>query len=338
MRFYRVVDQGPDTTSDKPTVSIVSPTNGFAASGSLTVTVAASTDQATLSTKLYVDGEEVPMNKDGSYVINTCEWPNGSHTLFATARCTSAAEGPDDIGVVTVGHGVSPFNSVTFSNLITRISFSQPFFNPAAGQTQQVSAVFAANCDWTLNIRDIDSNAVRMMVHGTYGSTADYTASGCKQMYFPIASGTGAQYVRESEMSFGSADPNGLKWMAIMACFGLYHVNWSSMHGQNIQPYNSNLHLILGCDTLSYTHDQLLADWAVDMFGTPGFAPLSVEQSWYDAGSWAYNDQSPATNAYPIQMIFAASGNDACLNDTLQTNSPPTGSYFYNPTTVYTPH
>jgi hypothetical protein len=48
-RFYRVVDLGPDTTSDEPTVSITSPASGSTVSGSLTITVAASTDQTSLS-------------------------------------------------------------------------------------------------------------------------------------------------------------------------------------------------------------------------------------------------------------------------------------------------
>ena len=43
MRFYRVVDLGSDTSSDRPTISITSPTNGSVASGELTVTVSAST-------------------------------------------------------------------------------------------------------------------------------------------------------------------------------------------------------------------------------------------------------------------------------------------------------
>jgi hypothetical protein len=163
MRFYRILDEGSDTTSDEPTISIVSPTNGFVASGSLTVSVAASTDQATLATKLYVDGQEMQMSDDGSnYVINTCEWGNGIHTLFATAKCTSDFEGPMGVGLqsVAVGHAVSSYVPVTFNNLISRISFSEPLFNPDAGQTQQVSAVFAANSDWNLNIVDAFSNVV----------------------------------------------------------------------------------------------------------------------------------------------------------------------------------
>src|ERR1700761_1497859 len=60
MRFYRIVELGPDTTSDEPTVVITSPTNNVATTGELTVTVAAATDQPVLTgTKLYVDGQEM---------------------------------------------------------------------------------------------------------------------------------------------------------------------------------------------------------------------------------------------------------------------------------------
>ena len=176
MRFYRVVDLGADTTSDEPSVSITSPTNSTAATGELTINVVASTDQPVLTgTKLYVDGQEMrpaittTNYTDGTgvtnyevdtYNINTCEWGNETHTLFATAECESGNGDAVGSPPVATGHAVSPFVSVLFSNLITRISFSQPSFDPAAGQTQQVSAVFAANCDWTLNIADGFSNVV----------------------------------------------------------------------------------------------------------------------------------------------------------------------------------
>lgn len=174
MRFYRVVLTGTNTTPTVPTVSIISPTNSTTTNGDLTVTVTASSDQFYLSTKLYVDGQEmneadVSTNWTDSgtnyvldtFVINSCEWPNGSHTLFATAYCQSGASGTHNISDVAIGYGVSPFVPVNFDNLITRISFSQPFFTPEDGQTQQVSAVFAANSDWTLQIQDVSSNTVR---------------------------------------------------------------------------------------------------------------------------------------------------------------------------------
>jgi hypothetical protein len=192
MRFYRIADLGPDTTTDEPTVSITSVTDGAVAVGGLTVTVVASTDQYSVSTQFYVDGEEVSRS-DGTnavnnattyvtnyYTINTCEWPNGPHTLFATAECLSGPPDPLDAGTIAVGHAVSPFVNVTFSNLITRVSFSEPFFDPTLGETQQVSAVFAANVDWTLQIQDGESNTVRTATGsgGTMSFDWDGTGTG----------------------------------------------------------------------------------------------------------------------------------------------------------------
>jgi len=621
MRFYRIVDLGADTTSDEPSVSITSPTNSSLVYGELFITVTASTDQPIISgTKLYVDGQEMQMADsttnytDGTgvtnyevdtYSINTCEWGNGTHTLFATVRCASSPEGPDDIGVINIGHAVSAFVPVTFNNLVTRISFSQPSFDPSSGQTQQVSAVFPLNSDWTLNIVDINSNVVQtatgsgnsmlynwdgtangaslpngiyyyyitaatnglanevvsggssggssggvpspsfasmsavgsessaqlwavapdsedvlplaiyppgfdtndltifsatpaeiqylrapvsrvassrtasissmdsgggaspngigdpgyitplpdpqpappapqrppnnpvrglagtfgiayqtysangtsgyssipkpltypggqppsrvslqnygaadsrpqfsplkqfytegnnfiaamhkygwgesfgkiddqlnindlrgsgtpfnsvnlglLMLHGTYGSAADYTVSGCKQMYFPIAAGTSAQYLRMSEMNLGGAGTNGLKWMGIMACFSLYHVNWTSMQGQNIKPYNSNLHLLLGTDSLVYTDNHIMELWAQYMAKGKGTnAPMTIKNAWITAATDAYHQ-----NSYPITMKFAVAGDSACGNDSLATNSAPTGTWTYTSTQVY---
>jgi hypothetical protein len=175
MRFYRVVDQGADSLSDEPSVSITSPSSGSAASDELTVTVTASTDQPIIAgTKLYVDGQEIRPPDDitnwtdgvtnyetDTYSLNTCEWGNETHTLFATAQNQSGYSDLPNSPTVYTGHAVSQFVPLLFSNLITRISFSQPAFDPSSGQTQQVSAVFAANCDWTLNIVDVYSNVVQ---------------------------------------------------------------------------------------------------------------------------------------------------------------------------------
>lgn len=175
MRFYRIVDKGADTISDEPIVSIISPTNGSAATGELTINVVAATDQPVISgTKLYVDGQEMrPPDSttnwtDGStnyeadtYNINTCEWGNRTHTLFATAENESGFGDAMNAPPVASGHAASSFVPILFSNLISRISFLQSSFDPSSGQTQQVSAVFAANCDWTLNIVDVYSNVVQ---------------------------------------------------------------------------------------------------------------------------------------------------------------------------------
>jgi hypothetical protein len=602
MRFYRILDKGADTLSDEPNVSVTAPTNGTAVTGELTITVAAATDQPVLSgTKLYVDGQEMrPADSvtnwtDGStnyevdtYSINTCEWGNGTHTLFAIAENQSGFGDAMNAPPVYSGHAVSAFVPVTFSNLVTRISFSQPSFDPSSGQTQQVSAVFAANCNWTLNIRDVYSNAVKtvtgsgssmlfnwdgtgnggtnlptgiyyyyisaqtngqaymsimsggssslsssasalsaasenitelwalppessasplplaifppgfntngftifeaspaeiqslrpsssrvasfavmdsgsgisandasggssassqnspatpqrppnnpvrglagsfavayqtftangpsgyhlnspankpyfpqikiqnasggtfeplprhkpeadnfvsemqhwgwtnhfvkaddqlklsdmqgsgtpfnqvnlgvFLTHGTYGTTADQYANSCNQMYFPITAGTGAQWLRMSEMNLGGAGTNGLKWMAIKGCLSLYHTDWDSMQYYGVHPYNSDLHLLLGADTDSATSASLLQLWARYMnYGTStNYSPLTLRAAWYKAAQDAYKGAK-----FPPGTVikFVVAGDEACFDDSLQSYSSPSAGWIYDtPTTVF---
>lgn len=524
MRFYRILDEGPDSLlSDEPTVSIDVLTNNTLASGELTFTVTAATDQPGLhGTTLYVDGQEM-QEADSStnytigttnyetdtYSLNTCEWLNGTHLLFASTEVTSQYSAQQNAGAVLTGHGVSPYVSVLFNNLVEGISYSQPSFDPTLGETQQISAVFALDSDWTLNIVDLNTNTVLtatgsgismsynwdgtgtggtnlaaglyfyyitaatngltpplsgggsgggggsppspdfessqlwaasldtesvvplaiyppgfdtngltifeaspsevrslmtpvgrsessltlgggaspdgiggpgfvtplpdpqtnpqspqrppvnpirgtvgtfgvaadtytangttngpsvgpldnglhtgiyiymqgstasrtnpprpehknevsafvktmqyygwsnpineidsqlnindlrgsgskfntvnfaiFLAHGTYGTTADYAANGCKQMYYSVTSGTSASYLRLSEMNLGGSGAGGLKWMVLDACYSLYHSNWNSMNSAGVKPYNSNMHLILGATTETWTNNR----------------------------------------------------------------------------------
>lgn len=589
-RFYRIVAEEADTATNKPTVSIVFPTNGLVASDSLTVTVVATTPMATLETKFYVDGQEMWPSPDGSnYVINTCEWANGPHVLFATAESLSSFSGGGlDQPAVKFSHAVSPLVSIVFSNLVTLISFSEPFFEPSLGQTQQVSAVFAANADWTLEIKDISSNVVRtatgsgasmrfywdgkddggtnvpvgiyhyyitaqtnglvasespgdggggspptlnsfaagsetvgldfslpplpplppglayseeqlkeismmnqqgafqqisrqnfflqseessmgldefsgpvlqvappapekpptapisgtqgtfgvayqtytangetgftparpravpgvnsfitfegkgsiapnfrplknadtvalkfddgmsrrgwknrlfrgnddlkiadlrgtgnpfnnvnvglLNLHCVYGDKLDLTVggNGCFQMYFPIASGTSSEYLRMSEMKFGGADTNGLKWMALFGCHTLYHVNWNSMQNAGVKPYNSNLRLLLGTDTNVAIEPSVGALWAQYMIKGDGTTsgPMQIKTAWYKAGIEAYRiGVRSADYSNLIPMIFAVAGDSASMADYLQStnNAALSGTWTYNSQQVYPP-
>jgi hypothetical protein len=162
MRFYRIVVEGTNTTGDGLSVAITSLTNGAVVSGNVTVQVSASSSNLLSKPILYLDGKEMNPSLDGTnYVINTCESWNGSHTLFAVAKSQSGLEGNKYNLGITYDRAVSPMVNVTFENLITDLAFSQEFFQPSLGQTQQVSASFTANCNWTLQILDSNSNAVR---------------------------------------------------------------------------------------------------------------------------------------------------------------------------------
>jgi hypothetical protein len=178
-----------------------------------------------------------------------------------------------------------------------------------------------------------------LVLHCVYGDKMDLTVGGggCKQMYFPIASGTGAQYLRMSEMKFGGADTNGLKWMALFGCHTLYHVNWSSMQNAGIKPYNSNLHLLLGTDTDVAIEPHVGELWAQYMFhGTNGNGPMKIKDAWYAAGAKAYGDASGYTDYSGLNpMIFAVAGDSACTDDYLQTNAVPAGTWTYDSKPVY---
>jgi hypothetical protein len=161
-RFYRVDYLGTNSVPP-PTVSVVFPTNAMVLSGQVTVTVAtASSALPILNAYLYVDGQQMYSSDDGSnFVINTCEWPNGSHILFATAKGQSQLSDPLNSPQPDVAYAASPYVPVTFSNFISQVAFSQPFFEPALGQTQRVTASFTTNCNWTLQIQNPYGNVVR---------------------------------------------------------------------------------------------------------------------------------------------------------------------------------
>jgi hypothetical protein len=161
MRFYRIVDEGTND-GESPFVVITSPTTNSVLSGLVTVSVVATSSMPVLFLQLWVDGQRMDESDDGSnFVINTCEWLNGPHTLYAIATAQSSFSGPSGNFPITIGRSVSAFVPVTFSNLITGVAFSQPFFEPSLAQTQQVTASFAANVNWTLQIVNTTSNAVR---------------------------------------------------------------------------------------------------------------------------------------------------------------------------------
>ena len=525
MRFYRILDKGADSLSDEPSVSITSPTNGSAVSGELTIIVLAATDQPVISgTKLYVDGQEMQIADSttnwtvgstnfqmATFSINTCEWGNETHALFATVANQSGYADVPNSSPVYIGHAVSPFVPVLFSNLVTRISFSQPSFDPSSGQTQQVSAVFAANCDWTLNIVDVYSNLVQtasgsgtsmlynwdgtsngtnipigiyyyyiyaqtngasgkvvtgggfapaasggssapsqpspstpqrppnnpikgvpgtfgvandtytangssgfstgpldnglgigqhiamdtfsagatlnwgelalhkaegnnfisqmqhwgwkntmnkiddqlkisdlrgsgssynnvnlgiFIGHGCYGASIDYAANGCKQMYYPITSGGGDQYLRLSEMNLGGSGTNGLKWFALKACDSLHQANWNNMQSLGVNPYNGNLHLLLGTTSTSYADPNIEAFWAKYMnYGTANtYSPLTIRAAWYQAAKDAYKNSGIPTSP---AVKFAVAGDNSCMSDSLQSYYTPGGSWGYDSQQVY---
>jgi len=161
MRFYRVAKTGTNTGA-APFVQVTSPVSNAVLSGEVTVSLAATSALPALYLRLYVDGQEMPSSDDRTnFVINTCEWANGPHVLFACAKAQSQWDGVSGPGEITYGRAVSAYVPVTFDSYISEFYFSEPLFEPAIGETQRITATFKAYSDWTLQIVDQSSNIVR---------------------------------------------------------------------------------------------------------------------------------------------------------------------------------
>jgi hypothetical protein len=170
--------------------------------------------------------------------------------------------------------------------------------------------------------------------HGTYGTTVDYAANGCKQMYYTVTSGTSAQYLRLSEMNLGGSGTGGLKWMVLDQCFSLFHGNWNSMNSLGVKPYNSNMHLILGANTVTWTSSTKWLNFAKYMnYGRHNFySPYTIRNAYYQANTDAFQN-APLPSGTTITLAVA--GDSACLDDSLQTNTPPSGSWQWVSQPVY---
>ena len=178
-RFYRIVKTGTNTAA-APFVQVTSPASNDVLSGEVTVSIVSTTSLADVSIKLYVDGQEMPPTFDGTnFVINTSEWANGPHVLFATGEAISELPAaPRNAPRPNYGRAVSQYVPVTFDNYVSQLYFTEPFFEPELGQTQRVTAVFAAYSDWTLQILDQASNVVRTVTNTGYTMQFDWDGTG----------------------------------------------------------------------------------------------------------------------------------------------------------------
>lgn len=177
-RFCRVVKTGTNSIAP-PQVFVTWPTNGVVLETNVVVSVSATGTTPIASIRLFVDGEEVDDGDPEStnFVVNTCEWSNGPHTIFAVAGSTTTLPSAPEVSAdVRPAFAASPIVSVTFSNYVSRFFFSEPFFEPELGQTQNISAVFATNSNWTLTITD-SSGTTNRTATGT-GATMSFAWDG----------------------------------------------------------------------------------------------------------------------------------------------------------------
>jgi hypothetical protein len=192
-RYYRIV-QIDTNTLVPPIVTVTNLTSGTNLSGEVEIDVHVETTNSIASVSFFVDGEEVETasaddSGNASYVINTTEWPNGSHTIFAVAETSAGTATTGEFqSTEQSGGGASASVPVTFDNYISKWNFSLPGFDASLGETQRITAEFISYSTWTLQIVDESQTTVRNASGSGYTMAFDW--EGNDDNGSPTADGT----------------------------------------------------------------------------------------------------------------------------------------------------
>ena len=129
----------------------------------VTVSVAVASSLSVSSIRLYVDGQEAgnQLHPETNFVINTAQFGNGPHKLFAVAENLDGAETTLEPANLVNNFAASPYHSVIFDNFISGFRGSALFVEPNDGETLTFNANFAAYSDWTLVISNSSAVTVR---------------------------------------------------------------------------------------------------------------------------------------------------------------------------------
>lgn len=171
-RFYRVVLTGTNT-SVQPQIAIVAPTNGSVLTDYVSVSVSVSSALAVSSIRLFVDGQEAGNQPypATNFAINTAQFPNGPHKLFAVVETFDGSESTLEATDLINNFTASPYCSVTFDNYITDFRGSALFLETADSETIKFKANFADYSDWTLTISNLSAVTVRTVTNTGYNMT-----------------------------------------------------------------------------------------------------------------------------------------------------------------------
>jgi hypothetical protein len=174
------------------------------------------------------------------------------------------------------------------------------------------------------------ANIGLLMMHGSYATTVE--KDNIKYTYIDVDNGSGSlDYVRLSDMDFGSSGPMGLRWMTIAACNIFYPADMLSM-GNSRWPVNDNLHLLCGASTIYYANQIVGKYYAQNML-----ANQTIPNAWVNASKKAYSSATSST--VPDSINVRIYGWPDCFNDSLSSYYDPDtqDSVTFRDVNVYTP-
>jgi hypothetical protein len=167
------------------------------------------TNQQMSSVGVFVDGQRLYSVAAESFTvfINSCEWPNGPHEIYATVTTVDGGETLPDSDEATATNaanfavGVSSSQFVTFSNYISQFFVAVPFFDPSVGQTQEVVATFPEDTYWRLTVLDYQNSPVRQFTG--QGSSLYAAWDGNDDSGNPLSDGYYDYYIEARPSQYG---------------------------------------------------------------------------------------------------------------------------------------
>ena len=156
-----------------------------------------------------------------------------------------------------------------------------------------------------------------LMLHGSYGTTAESDSIKYTYVYVESIAGRNVQDLHLSDMSFGGSSPtNGLRFMTLGTCFNLQHTDFNSMYSNGRFPMTGNLHVLNGCSTIYLSGASIGYNYGLNLT----YLQDSVINAWENAGTTSYNaNPKGITN----NIVYASTYWPACQNDTTSTYSAP---------------
>lgn len=106
------------------------------------------------------------------------------------------------------------------------------------------------------------------------------------------------------------------------------------MNNAGVHPYNGNLHLLLGGDTVTWTSNLKWYNFARYLnYGRHNFySPYTIRDGYYQANTDAFQNADLPSGTV---ITLAVAGDSACLDDSFQTNTPPSGSWQYGSLEIF---
>ena len=165
--------------------------------------------------------------------------------------------------------------------------------------------------------------------HGDFGFTAENDSVKYTYTWIMNLQNGSVADLRFSDLDFGSAGTNGLRWMTFISCDTLNQTCYNSMKNATKLPINSNLHLFLGASTIMYLAPDLGLNYAAFLADNE-----TIIDAWVNTGKLTYTYQN-ATNMTGQIVKFAHAGSSNCTLDTLTNYFTPSGGITFGDEQVY---